>query len=706
MNDSEASLRAQLLAAEETIHALTQRMHQLESNDAQLPLQNQLKSYQKRIEEKSLALKEMQGWFELIVQHAMGAIIRLDQDGHIQSWNPMAEQMFGYKANEVMGQLIENVLIPKRLHEAHLRHLYRHAKRGKGALMNKRLEGFAKCKDGSELAVEFVGSVITQADTRAFVMVFNDISERIAAQQALHDSHANLEAKVYARTREVRHLATIVEVTVNFVGIADLEGHVFYVNPAGLKMVGLEQDVAMESLSFGNFCDFENCQFITNKVFPEVLSQGMFEAECEFMDQDGNAIPAACTFMSLPDEQGQADRMAVIARDMRKEIALQQQMEHMDRLESLGILAGGIAHDFNNILTAIIGNAGLAVYELDDDSPVQEYLHNIEQSSQQAANLCTQMLAYAGKGMRETHAFDLSKLVVEMQSLLKVSVDKRAVLKFDLCDTGLIINADMSQIQQVIMNLVINASEALAKGKGKITISTGLMDIDERYLQNTLHQPDVLLGRFVYLNVSDTGCGMDETIMKKIFNPFFTTKFTGRGLGMSALLGIVYGHHGILKVDSVVGQGTTFNVAFPLSTSHVKKEKYQEDVVVCKPLFGTILVIDDEESIRGIAKGMLEHAGYTVVLAKDGQEGVEIFTKQHESIVGVILDMTMPRMDGEECYRELCKINPDVRVILSSGYSEQDATDYFQGKGLAGFMKKPYKMKDFQRMVVECFSIE
>jgi len=706
MSDSETSLRAQLAAAEETIHALTQRMYQLESNDAQLPLQKQLKSYQKRIEEKSLALKDVQGWFELIVQNAMDAIVRLDQNGHIQSWNPMAEQMFGYKANEVMGQLIEDVLIPKRLYTAHLKHFYRHIRRGKGALMSTRLEGFAQCKDGSELAVEFIGSVITQNDTRSFVMTFHDISERIAAEQALHDSHANLEAEVYARTREVRHLATIIEVTVNFVGIADLEGHVFYVNPAGLKMVGLDRNVSMEALDLNVFHDFENYQFITNKVFPQVLSQGTLGTECEFIDQSGNRIPTACTFMSLPDEQGQADRVAVIARDMRKEIALQQQMEHVDRLESLGILAGGIAHDFNNILTAIMGNTELAIYQLDDDSPVQKCLHNIEQSSQQAANLCTQMLAYSGKGIREIHAIDLSKLVVEMQSLLEVSVDKTALLQFNLCETGLVIDADMSQIQQVVMNLVINASEALTKSNGTITISTGLMDIDESYLQSTLHQSDVLLGTFVYLKVSDTGCGMDANLIKKIFDPFFTTKFTGRGLGMSALLGIVHGHHGILKIDSTVGQGTTFNVAFPLSTSYVKKEKSPADIGARKPAFGMVLVIDDEESIRGVAKRMLEHAGYTVMLANDGQDGIEVFAKFHESIVGVILDMTMPRMNGEECYQELCKINPNVRVILSSGYSEQDVTNHFQGKGLAGFIKKPYKMEDFQRIAIECFSTE
>ena len=706
MSDSEKVLRAQLAAAQETIHALTQRMRQLESSDAQSPLQNQLKSYQERIEEKALALQDIHDWSELIVQNSMDAIVRLDQDGRIQSWNPMAEQMFGYRANEVMGRLLEGVLIPKRLHSTHLRHFHQHVRRGKGALMNKRLEGFALCKDGSELPVEFIGSVVKQSDAQAFVMVFRDISERIVAEQALRDSHASLEIQVQERTREVRHLATIIKLTTNFVGIADLEGHVFYVNPAGLKMVGLAQDISFNTLDFESFHDIETSQFIKNEVFPQILSQDIFETECEFMDQEGNRIPTACIFMSLTDEQGKADRVAVIARDMRKEIALQQEMEHVDRLESLGILAGGIAHDFNNILAAIIGNAGLARYRLDNDSPVQKYLHRIEQSGQQAANLCTQMLAYSGKGIREIHAIDLSKLVVEMQSLLEVSVDKTAVLEFNLCKAGLVIDADMTQMQQIIMNLVINASEALIGGRGTITISTGLMDIDEHYLQSTLHQPDVLTGTFVYLKVSDTGCGMDAEIIKKIFDPFFTTKFTGRGLGMSALLGIVHGHHGILKVDSTVGQGTTFNVALPLSSSRVEEEKSQEGVAVHKAAGGMVLVIDDEESVRGIAKGMLEHVGYTVVLANDGQDGVEVFAKHHKSIVGVILDMTMPRMNGEECYDELCKINPDVRVILSSGYSEQDAVDHFQGKGLAGFMKKPYKMKDFQRMAIECFSIE
>jgi len=703
MNDSTAQLRAQLAAAQETIKALSKRMHQLERGDSQLPLQHQLKFYRKRIEEKTTALQTVQSWFELIVQNAMDAIVRVDQNGRIQSWNPMAERMFGYRSNDVMGRLIEDILIPEQLRKAHLSNFRRHLSRGRGALMNKRIEGLALCKDGSKMPVEFIGSVVKQGDTRAFVMTLRDISERIAAEQALRDSHANLEAQVQARTRELHHLAAIIEATINSVVIADLQGHVYYVNPAGREMLSLAQDMGLDALSFEDFHSPEFRQCLADKVLPQTLQQGVFETECEFMDQHGNGIPVTCIYMFLSDEQGQADRLAVIARDMRREIALQQQVEHVDRLESLGILAGGIAHDFNNILTAIIGNAGLAMRKVDAGLPAQKYLQGIEQASMQAAKLCKQMLAYSGKGSREIQPVDLSGLITDMRSLLEVSVDKRAVLKFDLCETLPVIDADITQIQQIIMNLVINGSEAMNKHSGTIAVSTGLLVVDEQYLQSALHTQEVSVGPFVYLTVSDTGCGMDAGIMKKIFDPFFTTKFTGRGLGMSAVLGIVHGHHGIVKIDSVLGQGTTFNMAFPISASHAPSADSQAYTAACNPVFGMVLVVDDEQSIREVAAVVLEEMGYMVALAIDGKDGVEVFRKHHKAIVGVILDMTMPRMDGKECYHELCKIDPDVRVILSSGYGEEDAVDRFQSMGLAGFIQKPYHIAHFQRVVSECF---
>jgi len=700
---TQAQLQEQLDAAQETIKALSKRMRQLEGCGLHSPFQQQLQSYQRRITAKANELEEAKNWSELIIQHAMDAIVRLDQQGTIQSWNPMAERMFGYSKSEVLGKLMEDILIPGRLHDTHLKNFNRHLQRGRGALMNRRVEGVAQCKDGSELPIEFVASFVQQGDKPSFVMVLRDISERKAAEQQLRESHARLESLVEARTAEVRDLASIIEVTLNLVGVSDLQGNVLYINPAGKKMLGLPPDQAPDTLELGRFHSPETHHFLVNEVFPSVLEQGVLEVKCEFLDQDACPIPTMSLFMSLPDRPGAPSRMAVIARDLRQEIALRQQIEHVDRLESLGVLAGGIAHDFNNILSAIIGNAGLARRKLDADSPGQKHLESIEQSSMQAANLCKQMLAYSGKGKLIIQPVNLSDLIGDMRSLLEVSTDKNVNLTFDLRQPLPAVDADITQIQQILMNLVINASEAIDKHNGVIIVSTGVMDVDDGYLQRSIHQQDVLPGSFVYLEVSDSGCGMDEATRKKIFDPFFTTKFTGRGLGMSAVLGIVHGHQGVLHLNSEPGQGATFRIALPLSASGEVQPGRQAEKAPVRGKSGLILVIDDEETIREVACMLLTEMGFDVITAADGQEGVAVFQQQGK-VTGVILDMTMPRMGGEACYHALRELDPDIKVILSSGYSAEDATACFQGQGLAGFIQKPYLIDAFQDMVIRCFS--
>jgi len=617
----------------------------------------------------------------------------------------MAEQMFGYKESEILGRLLEDTLLPKRLRNAHLKNFHRHLKRGRGALMNLRIEGVAQCKGGSELPVEFIGSVVKQGETLCYAMVLRDISERKAVEKALQNSHDNLETLVEERTAKLRDLAAIIEVSLNLVGMADEHGNVLYINPAGRKTLGLRKNKAVGGMKIAHFHSPETNKVLVEDIFPQAIKYGTVETECEFIDHNSNPVPMACTFMSLPDKQGKPTRMAVVARDLRNEIALQQQVKHVDRLESLGVLAGGIAHDFNNILTAIIGNTELAARKIDKHAAAQKNLESIKKSGLQAANLCKQMLAYSGKGSFIIQPLDLSRLIIEITSLLEVSIDKNIALKLQLDESLPTIDGDMTQIQQIIMNLVINASEAMDKSGGTIVVKTGLMQVDKAYLKSSLHKIGTSIGHFIYMEVSDSGCGMDLDTQKKIFDPFFTTKFTGRGLGMSAVLGIVNGHNGILNLYSELGKGTVFKIAFPvssLSNAAVTEQQHNAETIInCS---GKVLVIDDEEDIRQIACLLLEDMGYSVVTAEDGEHGLEVFQKYQQELVGVILDMTMPRMNGEECFHALQNIAPNVQVILSSGYSEEDATSCFQAKELAGFIQKPYQIDHFQKVVKECFS--
>jgi CheY-like chemotaxis protein len=365
------------------------------------------------------------------------------------------------------------------------------------------------------------------------------------------------------------------------------------------------------------------------------------------------------------------------------------------------VLAGGIAHDFNNILTAIMGNASMAESKMDALAPARDHIEHIVSASHRAADLCKQMLAYSGRGKFVIKPINLSELVEQMANLLEISIAKNVVMKYQLAENLPAVEADVAQIQQVVMNLITNASEAIEDKSGVISIATGVMHADRNYLTGTFPGEEIAEGRYVYLEVSDTGCGMDAETRKKIFDPFFTTKFTGRGLGMSAVLGIVRGHKGVLKVYSEPGRGTTFKMLLPgveeQAISLVRKEVATEAWQGA----GTVLVVDDEETIREVGAIMLGEMGFAVLTAADGEEGVEMYRKHADEIVAVLLDMTMPKMGGEEAFREMRRIDPKVKVILSSGYNEQDATQRFAGKGLDGFVQKPYASQALQAKMRE-----
>ena len=380
---------------------------------------------------------------------------------------------------------------------------------------------------------------------------------------------------------------------------------------------------------------------------------------------------------------------------------LEEKLQHGQKLESLGVLAGGIAHDFNNLLMGVLGYADLALSELAAESPARDSVQQIVTAAMRAAELTKQMLAYSGRGRFVIELLDLTRLVEEMIHLLQVSISKKAVMRFNFTSNLPPVEADATQIRQVIMNLITNASDAIGEKSGLITISTGVMELDHTYLGTTYMDEGMAEGYYNYVEVSDTGCGMDAETKARIFDPFFTTKFTGRGLGLAAVLGIVRGHHGGIKVYSEPGRGTTFKVLLPCKTEALMDAAGPPPELLRRRARGTILVVDDEETVRAVAKMTLERVGISVLTASDGREAVELFIQQAERIDLVILDMMMPHMNGEETFRELKLLRPEVRVLLSSGYNEQEATGRFAGKGLAGFIQKPYRARDLLDTVAQ-----
>ncbi len=376
---------------------------------------------------------------------------------------------------------------------------------------------------------------------------------------------------------------------------------------------------------------------------------------------------------------------------------LERQVQQAQKLESLGVLAGGIAHDFNNILTAIMGYINLAADQLPRGAPPRADLQEAEKAARRAAELARQMLAYSGKGHFVIQCLDVRELIEEMLHMIRVSASKKAVFRMNFGENVPIIKADPTQIRQVVMNLVINASDAIGDRSGTITISTGVQHCDREYLAETWLKQPLEEGLYTYIEVADTGCGIAPHQLPNIFDPFFTTKFTGRGLGLAAVQGIVRGHKGAIKVHSEPGRGTSFRVLFPAVYDHAETDSAHSALEQNWQGSGLVLLADDEEAVRTIGKRMLERLGFNVIAAADGEECVRLFQAHARDIACVVLDLTMPGLDGEEAFLELRKIRQDIQVILTSGYTENDAVRRFAGKGLAGFIQKPFTLVSFKQ---------
>jgi len=481
------------------------------------------------------------------------------------------------------------------------------------------------------------------------------------------------------------------------------DGRLKYVNQGWLKAMGYSEEEAL-SLHMQDFIHAD-CVEQCNALFQRLQEGESFaQADAVFVTKSGQKIDVQGSVRSHSVNDGIVIETYAIFHDVTEQKKKQEeekqsiiQMEHAQRLESLGVLAGGIAHDFNNILTAIMGNAALIARSVEKDWSSKKQLQRIEEGSLRAAGLCQQMLAYSGKGNFIIQPCNISCLIQDTVDLMEVSVNKKTTIKLYLYDDLPSIEGDVSQLQQVFLNLITNANEAIGGENGVISISTGVLDVGDDNNDTVVMDSKLKQGAYVYLEVSDTGYGMDDDTKNKVFEPFFTTKFTGRGLGMSAVLGIIRAHHGAIEVHTKLGVGSSFRVLFPsLEKYEACARPIDEDLV--PDVTGTVLVVDDEEIIRELATVMLEDLGFSVLLANDGEEAVQVYTANVEKICCVLLDMTMPKMDGRECFEKLIEMNPSIKVIMSSGYSEAEVTRGMQG--LSGFLKKPYDFKGLEKAIL------
>ena len=413
------------------------------------------------------------------------------------------------------------------------------------------------------------------------------------------------------------------------------------------------------------------------------------------------ALTLELSKLPLRDGQGEIDGLLVISRDItqlkrneaeRGEFA--RRLQESQKLESLGIIAGGIAHDFNNLLTIILGNANLARLQSPPGSKFIEFLSRIEITSLRAADLCKQMLAYSGKGLFVVRCLDIGKLVEETTELLQLSISKKAAIELELAPALPPVLADATQLQQILMNLVTNASDAIGTGAGVIRIRSGLTHVDRTSVRSFSPAADLPEGEYVFLEVSDNGCGMAPEIREKIFDPFFSTKFTGRGLGLAAVLGIVRSHRGAITVQSEVGRGSTFRLLLPPTSGPVDKVPPASGPSSAWTGQGTILVAEDEAAVRVTTADLLLAGGFKVDLAENGREAIDKYRASPGRYQAVLLDLTMPNGDGEEAFLEIRRIQPGALILIMSGFSPQHVLNRFNGKGLNGFIQKPFHARD------------
>ncbi len=492
-----------------------------------------------------------------------------------------------------------------------------------------------------------------------------------------------------------RFLRQIIDINPHFIFVKDRAGRFTLVNEAIAAAYG----TTVESLIGKTDGDFNsNAEEVEHfrrddLEVMDTLEEKLIPLEV-ITDSKGNHRYLQTIKRPLVDADGVARHVLGVATDITAlkhaddaRRAIEAQMLQAQKLESLGLLAGGIAHDFNNLLVGVLTNADIALRKLGAGSAAGGSIEQIQVAAMRAAELCRQMLAYAGRGEVTIETLNLTDLVRELAQLMRASVSKHANVVADLASVPPIA-ADPTQVRQVVMNMITNASDALEDKEGTITVCTGVRDLTAQELDKDCTKQPPRPGRYVHVEVTDAGRGMSADTVSRMFDPFYSTKLAGRGLGLAAVLGIVRSHGGAIFVCSTLGKGTTCSVHFPVA-SGVAMVAMVEAVA---PAARRVLVIDDEPIVVVAVSEILELEGYAVTAAHGGHDAIELFRREPDSFVGVLLDMTMPRLGGVDVMRELRAIRADVQVILMSGYERSRASQL--GDPPAGFLQKPFRSED------------
>ncbi|MCB9700393.1 MAG: PAS domain S-box protein [Myxococcales bacterium] len=627
--------------------------------------------------------------FASAFEHAAIGMAIVDLDGAFLKVNRAACELWGYSERELLEGSFQAITHPEDLDED--LHLLRRLLAGEVA--RYQLEKRYRHRSGAEIWALLSVSLLRDADGRPryFISQIQDISERKRTVEKLQETAAFLATvldaspdMIFIKDRELRTLmcneafaAALGKAPAELVGRTDVE------NGWDPKLVYGDPERGVQGFIH------DDLRALRGEEVHNLRDPANVRGEIRVFDT--HKVPLRGSDGAIIGVLGVARDVTAREEAEARRLELERQVLHAQKLESLGVLAGGIAHDFNNLLTGIIGHLSLMEYELEPGAALSPHVEGAIEAASQAASLTQQMLAYSGRGRFVIEPVDLSRLIESMRRLIDVSASRSCRLELDLPGALPRVAGDPAQLRQIVMNLIINAAESTGAG-GRVAVRTGARRFDAEELARNRTGDRVPPGDYVFCEVADNGSGMSEAVLARIFDPFFSTKFTGRGLGLAAALGIVRGHGGALLVASALGEGSRFTVAFPPAPGSEGESRAQADARPWRGQ-GLALVIDDEPAVRDLAQVMLRSLGFEVETAASGVDGVEALRRDGARVSVVLLDLTMPGLDGVATLRLLREVAPAVPVILSSGYDAGAYAERVDELGLAGVLQKPYTLK-------------
>jgi two-component system, cell cycle sensor histidine kinase and response regulator CckA len=481
----------------------------------------------------------------------------------------------------------------------------------------------------------------------------------------------------------------------------DPDGRVSRWSRGAERLFGYSADEVEGTLGHIIFVPPDRLTGVPEVEIQQAAERGRAEDERWHVRKDGSRFWASGVMISLRQD-GQLRGFAKVVRDFTERRRLDEAVRHTQKLESVGVLAAGVAHDFNNVLTAVLGNIALVrrrLNRINPDQQADELLLAAERAANRAADLVRQLLNYAGKGRREIKPVDICQVVSDALAIVQASVSRKIAIRSDVPEDCPKIPADVGQLQQLVLNLVLNGAEAIGEHRGEVSVRVRVRDVSEVELRERYPAYALAAQQYTELVVSDTGSGMDDETLQRIFDPFFTTKFMGRGLGLAAALGVVRSHGGGISVKSAPGKGTTFTVLLPAEESPAGPLTVSDSITESARGSGLVLVVDDEVGIRTMLQTALEELGYTVITAENGAQALELFTRSPGEFEMILLDVVMPVMDGPEAARAIQSQAPDLPILIMSGLGDQDALRNFLTVRIAGFVPKPFSPEQLAQAI-------